>query len=359
VEQHDMTPDELRELTTVWFVDDPQDAPEIAVASESGRYGDVFEFFARQGGVIRPGSSFWDPIARRDVALESVANPGADADAGRAGSFVAEFEGLTFDGVRLPSVMVWPDPPDGLRIFWECGPHWERADVVAAFFDLLAEFTRQLGLRLDFDDVSGSEPVGPRFGAVFAQWAWSRFGVGERVGVAGEILDYRERIALPVSDEIVERLVHLGTAAPGVWEFPEETARRERREAELEAAKARLQQHLLQHAATYAGSSRGWDAGAPVLTISFVGDHAEHEAALAGPGVRVLSAEHTLAELRRIAAEITSGEVLADGAEVYDVFVDEGENYVEVIAYGRDEAAVQSALAERYGDAVNLMWEVP
>jgi hypothetical protein len=40
-----MTADELRDLTTMWFSDDPQDSPEITVAGAAGRYGAVFAFF--------------------------------------------------------------------------------------------------------------------------------------------------------------------------------------------------------------------------------------------------------------------------------------------------------------------------
>jgi hypothetical protein len=273
---------------------------------------------------------------------------------------VAELEGLGYDGIGLPSVMVWPEPPDGLQIFWECGPQWEKAWVVAAFFDLLAAFVEQVGVRLDFDDDRGLEPVGPRFGAIYARWA-ARFDVDEHAEMVEQIRGFRERIDLPVTEEIVDRLAELGfagTAVPGVWELPDESARREAPEAEIEAAEARLEAHLVEHAAAYAGRWLAWHAGVPTLVVAFVGDLDAHEAAIAGPGVRVVRAEHPLAELRRIADEITLDAALAQGVELYDVGLDESANVVEIYAYGPDEARFRSMLADRYGDAVDLTWEI-
>jgi hypothetical protein len=355
-----MNADELRDLTTVWFTEDPEYSPEITIAGAGGRYGDVFEFFARYGGVIRPGGSFWDPVAGRDVALGSVANPGGAADAGRAQSFVAEFEGLGFDGIKLPRVMVWPQPPDGLQIFWECGPQWEPPAVVAAFFDLLAAFEEQVGVRLDFDTDKGLEPVGPRLGEIYAQWI-ARSDVDEEQEMIEQIRGFREMVDLPVTDEIVDRLAVLGfagTAIPGVWELPEESTRRERREAEIEAAEIRLQAHVAEHPAAYAGCWLERQAGVPTLVVAFVGDVGAHESAIAAPGIRVVTAKHPLAELRRIVDEITAEDPFPHGVELYEVGLDESTNVVEVVAYGADETGCRAMLADRYGDAVRLTWAI-
>jgi hypothetical protein len=354
-----MTADELRDLTTAWFTDDPQDTPEIAIAGARGRYGAVFEFFALYGGTIRAGSSLWDPIAERDVPLESMANPGEAADAGRAQSFVAEFQGLGFNGIKLPSVSVWPQPPDGLQILWDCGPQWETPAVVAAFFDLLASFEEVVGVRLDFE-TQRFESVGPRLGEIYALWV-ARFGGDEEQEMVEQIRGFREMVDLPVTDEIVDQLVQVGfagTAVPGVWERPEESARRERREAEIEAAERRLQDHLAQHSAAYAGSWLDWHAGVPALVVAFVGDLATHEAAIAGPGVRVVSAKHPRAELLRIADELTRQDPPAPGVELYDIGVNQSDNVVDLVAYGTGEARFRALLADRYGDAVRLTWEI-
>jgi hypothetical protein len=355
-----MTADELRDLTTMWFTEDPEYAPEITVAGAAGRYGAVFEFLATYGGVIRPGSSFWDPIAERDVPLESVANPGGAADAGRAQSFVAGFEGLGFNGIKLPGVMVWPQPPHGLQIFWECGPQWGHPAVVAAFFDLLAAFEEQVGVRVDFETDSGFDSVGPRLGQIYALWV-ARSDVDEEAELVEQIRGFREMVDLPVSDEFVDRLVKLGfagTAVPGVWEVPEESARRERRETEIGAAERRLQAHVAEHSAAYAGSWLAWQAGVPTLVVAFVGDLDAHEGAIAAPGIRAVSAKHPLAELERISDELSSEQALPHGVEVYEAGVDRPENVVDLVAYSPDEARLRALLVDRYGDAVRLTWKI-
>jgi hypothetical protein len=118
------------------------------------------------GGTIAPGGSFWDPAREVDVPLLSVANPGAEYDAGRAESFVARFHWVRFGGVALPPIYLYV----GGTLFWDFGPDWDSAEVVGAFFDLLAALERECDITLAFDDEDHHVEVGPSFEAMYREW---------------------------------------------------------------------------------------------------------------------------------------------------------------------------------------------
>lgn len=162
-----MTPEELRERTMVWFVEDDQDQPEIPYEPHEGRNAALVDYLHALGGKFRLDARFWDPVRKVDARLYSVPNPGAEYDAGRADSFVAELHGIRFDGVELPPICVFV----GLGyLFWDCGPAWDSAEVVAAFFDLLGALERDCGVTLAFGDEDQTVEVGPSFAAIYREW---------------------------------------------------------------------------------------------------------------------------------------------------------------------------------------------
>jgi hypothetical protein len=55
-------------------------------------------------------------------------------------------------------------------LFWDCGPDWDSAEVVAAFFDLLAALERDCGITLAFADEDQHVEVGPSFAAIYREW---------------------------------------------------------------------------------------------------------------------------------------------------------------------------------------------
>ena len=161
-----MTADELRRRTALWFSCDDQDQPELPLEPGAGRAGDVVAFLQSRARSVS-GPDLWDPEDERDVPLQTVANAGAELDAGRAVGLVLAFEGILQAGVELPDVLLIGPP---LALFWNSGPAWDDARRVAAFFDLLGALEQEAGIRPAFAQTPGRVEVGPDFEAVYRAW---------------------------------------------------------------------------------------------------------------------------------------------------------------------------------------------
>jgi hypothetical protein len=158
-----VTPEELRERTTGWFVEDDQDQPEIPLEPFEGRTGAMVTFLRSHGGRLEPDRTVWN--GRDDVPQVSFANVGEAIDAGRVEWSVLGLHGVRFGGVALPEICVHPG-----CLFWSCGAEWDSAEVVAAFFDLLGALERECDVRLAFIDEDQRVELGPSFEAIYREW---------------------------------------------------------------------------------------------------------------------------------------------------------------------------------------------
>jgi len=144
-------------------------------------------------------------------------------------------------------------------------------------------------------------------------------------------------------------------AHPGMWETPQESARRERAQRVVDDAEPAVRAYARRHRDGYAGCWVEWNDNMPRWVLAFTGDVERHAGALDRLGVRVAKHRRSLRALEALTDELFAADPPA-GAVWSSAGVLEDHNVVEVLAMGPDEAAVAEWLADRYGDAVRLRW---
>jgi hypothetical protein len=175
----------------------------------------------------------------------------------------------------------------------------------------------------------------------------------------GRIVAWRQRAGLPVDEATIEEvLAHAacGLADPGMWETPQEAARRRRGQALIDASEAAVEAYVQAHVESHTGSWYEWHDHEPTLVVAFDCDVARHAEALSYPGVRVTQRPHPDPALPAILEDLIAAEPPEDTIW-WDLAVDEAESLIDVKGSGSNEAAAAAWLSERYGDRVRLTWE--
>ena len=175
-----------------------------------------------------------------------------------------------------------------------------------------------------------------------------------------EIVTFRDQARLAHDDAVIDSLLAggaKGLAHPGMWETPEEAARRQRGQALIDAASQAVDAYIDAHPDTFADSRIEWDDHVPTLVVAFTDDPERRAAALERPGVRVIRGARARRELEPVAEAIVTAQMREEapaGTLWTTAYANAIDRVIEAHGIGPDERAAADWLAQRHGELVRL-----